>query len=49
MQRDLLQFLFSPQVIVIEPFFDGYETITQIAEGVPVYVPLRPVGQELVP
>ncbi|XP_067931396.1 kynurenine--oxoglutarate transaminase 3-like [Watersipora subatra] len=30
------------EVILIEPFFDAYKSMTKLAEGTPVYVPLRP-------
>ncbi|XP_067931395.1 kynurenine aminotransferase-like [Watersipora subatra] len=30
------------EVILIEPFFDVYKSMTKLVEGTPVYVPLRP-------
>ena len=36
--------LFSPQVVVIEPFFDCYAPMTKMAGGVLKPVPLRPVS-----
>jgi kynurenine--oxoglutarate transaminase/cysteine-S-conjugate beta-lyase/glutamine--phenylpyruvate transaminase len=32
------------EVILLEPFFDIYSSQVKMAEGVPIYVPLRPTG-----
>ena len=33
------------QVIILEPFFDGYESMVQMAGGVPVFVQLKQVSR----
>lgn len=36
------------EVIIVEPFYDNYQTVIKVAGGIPRYIPLRLVNIEIV-